>query len=541
MKNQIRVLVTALSLLLLIGLVAACKKDPDPVTAKSSAKTLSSFTFGSLNPAIVGSVSGNTVMATVPFGTNVTALAPTIVVSDKATVSPASGVAQNFSNSVNYTVTAEDGTTQVYAVAVGVGVAPKSPAKDITAFAFNGLTPAVNCTINATTKVISGTLPASADLTKLVPTLTLSPKATVTPPTGVTQDFSKAVVYTVTAEDGTTQVYTANVTKGAVVVVDFLWDYTKTPTIEKPNPTTLLIKGITVKSAPTLSATRTYWYSYYHPVKRQTIYVGSLREASDFSFNIEVKDLLPNRTYDIKYQIASYDCDASKDGPTCHKNTSISFVPKNNDEKRNVITAKTSDFPDNSDKTINSFRDVRIFISKTAPSLDDSCLVDLKNGKVYPLKDGAKNASNIDMSFQMIDINDKWSTNMLFHSADYYRITRSILNTIINNQKWSSYRRTEIEFGANLNPASSSYPYTWAGGWHNIIDAESLAKFKFSSDYLESRVFVAETTPLNFVRERDLFLLGFKTQEGKVGVIRLKDLIETSTGYLLIVDIKSPK
>ena len=34
-------------LCLLLILVAACKKDPDPV-AKSSAKTLSSFTFGSL-------------------------------------------------------------------------------------------------------------------------------------------------------------------------------------------------------------------------------------------------------------------------------------------------------------------------------------------------------------------------------------------------------------------------------------------------------------------------------------------------------------
>ena len=220
MKNQIRVLVIAPSLLLFMGLVISCKKDPDPVAAKSSAKTLSSFTFGSLSPAVVGSVSGNSVMATVPFGTNVTALAPTIVVSDKATVSPASGVAQNFTNSVNYTVTAEDGSTQVYTVAVGVGVAPKSMAKDITAFAFNGITPAVNCTIDATTKVISGTLPAGTDATKLVPTLTLSPKATVTPATGVTQDFSKVVVYTVTAEDGTTQVYSTAMTVAQPVVAN---------------------------------------------------------------------------------------------------------------------------------------------------------------------------------------------------------------------------------------------------------------------------------------------------------------------------------
>lgn len=203
-----------LSALLLFVLMLACKKDPDPV-AKSSAKTLSSFTFGSLSPAVVGTVSGNTVMATVPFGTAVTALAPTIVVSDKATVSPASGVAKDFTNAVTYTVTAEDGTTAAYTVSVGLGVAPKSAAKDITAFAFNSLTPAVNCTIDATTKMISGTLPAGTDLTKLVPTITLSPKATVTPATGVVQDFSKAVTYTVTAEDGTTQAYVTTVTVAA--------------------------------------------------------------------------------------------------------------------------------------------------------------------------------------------------------------------------------------------------------------------------------------------------------------------------------------
>ena len=197
-----------ISLLLFLCFVIACKKDPDPV-AKSSAKALSSFTFGSLSPAVAGSISGNTITATVPFGTALTALAPTIVVSEKATVSPASGVAKDFSNAVTYTVTAEDGSTQVYTVNVGVG---KSPAKELTGFSFNGLTPAVNATIDPATKVISATLPAGTDATKLVPTITLSPKATITPATSVAQDFSKAVTYTVTAEDGTTQAYSATIT-----------------------------------------------------------------------------------------------------------------------------------------------------------------------------------------------------------------------------------------------------------------------------------------------------------------------------------------
>lgn len=80
----------------------------------------------------------------------------------------------------------------------------KSAAKDITKFSFAALNPAVDATIDATAKTIKATLPAGTDATKLVPTITVSDKATVSPATGVAQDFSKAVTYTVTAEDGTT-------------------------------------------------------------------------------------------------------------------------------------------------------------------------------------------------------------------------------------------------------------------------------------------------------------------------------------------------
>lgn len=45
-------------------------------------------------------------------------LAPTITVSDKATVTPGSGVAQNFAGNVVYTVVAEDGTTNQYTVSI---------------------------------------------------------------------------------------------------------------------------------------------------------------------------------------------------------------------------------------------------------------------------------------------------------------------------------------------------------------------------------------------------------------------------------------
>ncbi len=94
----------------------------------------------------------------------------------------------------------------------------KSAAKDITKFSFAALSPAIDATIDATAKTISATVPAATDVTKLVPTITLSDKATVSPNTGVAQDFSKEVSYTVTAEDASTVVYKVNVKVTAPVV-----------------------------------------------------------------------------------------------------------------------------------------------------------------------------------------------------------------------------------------------------------------------------------------------------------------------------------
>lgn len=87
----------------------------------------------------------------------------------------------------------------------------KSSAKDLKTFAFNALTPAVTAMIDATAKTVKAEVPIGTDLTKLVPTLTVSEKATISPASGVVQDFSKAVTYTVTAEDGSTQVYTVTI------------------------------------------------------------------------------------------------------------------------------------------------------------------------------------------------------------------------------------------------------------------------------------------------------------------------------------------
>ncbi len=85
----------------------------------ASEKAITSFRFNSLSPAVSGIVneSKKTISLTVPYGTNVTTLVPTIGITGKS-VSPSTNVAQNFTKPVTYTVTAEDGTKQAYIVSV---------------------------------------------------------------------------------------------------------------------------------------------------------------------------------------------------------------------------------------------------------------------------------------------------------------------------------------------------------------------------------------------------------------------------------------
>ncbi|HUW07090.1 MAG TPA: Ig-like domain-containing protein, partial [Williamwhitmania sp.] len=75
----------------------------------STATEITGFTLASVDGTI--DAPNHTVSVVLPYGTDVTALVPTITLSAGATVDPASGVAQDFTNPVTYTVTAEDGVT----------------------------------------------------------------------------------------------------------------------------------------------------------------------------------------------------------------------------------------------------------------------------------------------------------------------------------------------------------------------------------------------------------------------------------------------
>ncbi len=85
----------------------------------NSVKAITTFTIPNQTGVSTINEGAHTVAITVPFGTDVTALAPTITITGTS-ISPNTGVAHNFTTSQTYTVTAADSSTQGYTVTVTV-------------------------------------------------------------------------------------------------------------------------------------------------------------------------------------------------------------------------------------------------------------------------------------------------------------------------------------------------------------------------------------------------------------------------------------
>ncbi|WP_193323842.1 endonuclease, partial [Marinifilum sp. N1E240] len=94
----------------------------------------------------------------------------------------------------------------------------QSSAKAITSFAVDGK----SATIDESAHTLSLTVPASANLASLSPTIEISAKASILPASGSTVDFTNPVTYTVTAEDGSTQAYEITIAKETVVTSSLL-------------------------------------------------------------------------------------------------------------------------------------------------------------------------------------------------------------------------------------------------------------------------------------------------------------------------------
>jgi uncharacterized protein (TIGR02145 family) len=173
--------------------------------AQNPAKAITAFSFTNLSAIGVIDTGSKMIVVNVPSGTPVTALIPTIIHTG-ASISPLTGVAQNFSNLVTYTVTAADGTTQPYVVSVVVAL---NSAKAIKAFSFASLS--VAGTIDPTAKTISVDVPYGTAVNYLTPTITHT-GASISPSVSDPQNFTSPVTYTVTAADESTQAYSVTVT-----------------------------------------------------------------------------------------------------------------------------------------------------------------------------------------------------------------------------------------------------------------------------------------------------------------------------------------
>ena len=173
------------------------------VTAQRSAeKDILSYKIGES----VGTISGSSVAITIPYATNLAAEEPEITISEFAQITKKPTPLQVGENL--YTVTAEDGSTQDYTVTISR--TPVARGNNILGFRYGGYA----ATIDEGELEIALTLPKGISPV-FAPTIVTSEFATVSPASGVEQDFSEPVTYKVTAQDGSSKTYTVTVTVSA--------------------------------------------------------------------------------------------------------------------------------------------------------------------------------------------------------------------------------------------------------------------------------------------------------------------------------------
>ena len=233
----------------------ACDVEKEPyIQGADDEKAILSFVVDAIEGLI--DEDSKTVVLDFPEGTEVSHLTPTITISTYATIEPESGVAQDFTNPVYYTVTAMNGTTAQYMVTAVVHDIDNE--KSILSFTIDG----VEGEINEVAKTVTLLMPEGTDVTELVPTIEVSEGATVSPASGEAQDFTNPVTYTVTALNGTTAVYTVTVmVEGGEV---------------EPTGKTVLIKDFTGARCVNCPEAAEYAHNLQHQLDEDHIFIMSV-------------------------------------------------------------------------------------------------------------------------------------------------------------------------------------------------------------------------------------------------------------------------
>ncbi|PKB17598.1 DUF4960 domain-containing protein [Flavobacterium sp. 5] len=207
MKKLIDKTWTKVSMILaLLFIVSACSDsfENGGFDVDSPANT----TSFSLN-GVAGQIDQKTgkINVTMPYGSDITAIIPKVVLEEGATSNLDTTTPIDFTTPVKYRVI-NGNLFKDYTVSVMV----LSPIKS---FTINGM-PA---TINDVSKTISLTLPENTDLTALKPVIEVTQGVAISPTSGTTINFTDPVIFVITS-DGKSVNYTANVVlpvKGLVV------------------------------------------------------------------------------------------------------------------------------------------------------------------------------------------------------------------------------------------------------------------------------------------------------------------------------------
>lgn len=177
------------------------------ITAEASSQNaIESYSIGDAIGAI--NSDAGVVEITIPYATNLTSAQPEIVISEFATLKSAPDGLSEGDN--EYVIAAENGVERTWTVKITR--TPAAKGNNILSFRYGS----VQGVINNNTGEITMELPAGT-ATSFAPVIEVSPFATISPASGVKQDFSKTVTYVVTAENGNTNTYSVNVSfTGAV-------------------------------------------------------------------------------------------------------------------------------------------------------------------------------------------------------------------------------------------------------------------------------------------------------------------------------------
>jgi len=215
-----------LSMCLLL-IFASCSKDSDETVetqSKSNKNEVLEFSISIQDTKTELVINSNEIRQAFPSTVDLTSLTPEIAISEKATISPKSGVTQDFSKEVTYTVTAENGTTNIYKVNL-TNEEVETENKNVV-FSFMNL-PEGRSNFNhikqpeAEADSIQYRIPYLSNIPALKLQVNLPEGATSVPESDETLDFTNPVTYTVTFDSGETKKY--------IISVDNRLDQVKLP------------------------------------------------------------------------------------------------------------------------------------------------------------------------------------------------------------------------------------------------------------------------------------------------------------------------